>query len=577
MDQPNTAESYNSIMHNMMFGLMERLGAKHLGMIPDNVIPIILNYFVITSKDNVVSLKVKETDDPSASIKRFSDDISALFENQSGGQEAQKDERTQRIIDLYVAGKSLREISEIIGVRGTTIGDILRNEGIQLRSQGDPLTNLKEHHKEMLRLHELGKSSSEIAHAIGVDDIGSVNIVIRALIKREEQRMEMFSTYGSRVIQMYNDGQPLTDIKKSLRISGDSVHMILDHYGIERIPTKEPLSHLKEHHENMLRLHKSGKTNEEIAEIIGVSDIRTVNMAMRALINREKQRSKKVSEHFDTIIGMYDDGSSLREISDATGLNSKMIRKVLKDNGVKLRPQGDPLTNLKEHHKEMLRLHELGKSSSEIAHAIGVDDIGSVNMVMRHLLKQQEKIPLSAKPEGADMQHAEIPASPEPVEIKGEQDAAAHLAVEFAGGSNSPHVRQVAQPEHAPPVPLSKSAAGNGVMLTDEEAIKTLEAMETAMGMQLEMAAALSELRDKTLASAEVIGQSALVIADRAFKAGYGGKIGITVKKIMQHNARISAQHGGNPVLGEVLRRISEPRGTEAAQGNKGNKQKLKS
>lgn len=101
------------------------------------------------------------------------------------------EKQEQEIINLYLSGKTSKEVSEIIGVGATSVLRILKKNNIQTRSKAEHKTPNKfseEKEQEIIRLYtEEGKNTNEIAKIYG-----TYNTSIRRVLERNNVEIRSY-------------------------------------------------------------------------------------------------------------------------------------------------------------------------------------------------------------------------------------------------------------------------------------------------------------------------------------------------------------------------------------------------
>lgn len=154
----------------------------------------------------------------------------------------------ERIVSLYQEGKTLAQISQLLGVSPKTVGKRLKSSGIGLRSNSEArkiLLSDPENHpmyredvstKDMVSLLEKRLTNREIAERLGC----SLGCVSKRL--RREGRSRLHNRTGvevDAVVNLYLECGSVQKTAKELAVSTSTVHRILTSKGTPRTRGKK--------------------------------------------------------------------------------------------------------------------------------------------------------------------------------------------------------------------------------------------------------------------------------------------------------------------------------------------------
>lgn len=227
-------------------------------------------------------------------------------------------EKIDKMVELYVQGKSTEEIAEIIKCDQSTVRKHifsqenkeelikLHNENIQVRDKKEAIIITPERLDKIIELYKSGKSYKQISEIIGCNQ----STVKRKLVKLdnyEELKIENLKNTTKKIVtpkdvekmvELFRQGENVKNIAKTLGYDATTINKYLEKQpNIEQLRSENSQNSTKvsvtdKDVQRMVDLYKQGKTTKEIAEILGFA-----KSTVKVHLKKVKNRNKLESEH----------------------------------------------------------------------------------------------------------------------------------------------------------------------------------------------------------------------------------------------------------------------------------------
>ena len=259
-------------------------------------------------------------------------------------QEESKEESNQnRIIELYEADKTQKEIAEILGISINKLKKTLEN----LLAEGKIESKHEIRKKQIRTLCEAGKTQEKIAEILKIS-LTTVNRYVRELeaegldIKKQQRSKKKRKQREEKIIRkekvrlLYNDKTQI-EIAKELDVSQSTVSNDVNELKQEgKIKGRPKKTKQQQEREEVVRkLYSNKKTYKAMSEIIGISVPRIYRIVSKlkaeGLIKERKITNK---ERLDEIERLYKTGKTQIEIAKKLGVSLTTINREIKKHGI---------------------------------------------------------------------------------------------------------------------------------------------------------------------------------------------------------------------------------------------------
>lgn len=260
-------------------------------------------------------------------------------------QEESKEESNQnRIIELYEADKTQKEIAEILGISINKLKKTLEN----LLAEGKIESKHEIRKKQIRTLCEAEKTQEKIAEILKISPT-TVSRYVRELkaegldIKKQQRSKKKRKQRKEKIIRkekarlLYEDEKTQGKIAKELNISESTVTNYIKELKQEGKIKERPkkTKQQQEREEVVRKLYSKKKTYREIAETIGISVsgiYRIVSELKAEGLIKERKITKK--ERLDEIERLYKAGKTQTEIAKKLGVSPTTINREIKKHGI---------------------------------------------------------------------------------------------------------------------------------------------------------------------------------------------------------------------------------------------------
>ena len=260
-------------------------------------------------------------------------------------QEESKEESNQnRIIELYEADKTQKEIAEILGISINKLKKTLEN----LLAEGKIESKHEIRKKQIRTLCEAEKTQEKIAEILKISPT-TVSRYVRELkaegldIKKQQRSKKKRKQRKEKIIRkekarlLYEDEKTQGKIAKELNISESTVTNYIKELKQEGKIKERPkkTKQQQEREEVVRKSYSKKKTYREIAETIGISVsgiYRIVSELKAEGLIKERKITKK--ERLDEIERLYKAGKTQTEIAKKLGVSPTTINREIKKHGI---------------------------------------------------------------------------------------------------------------------------------------------------------------------------------------------------------------------------------------------------
>ena len=288
------------------------------------------------------------------------------------------------IAERYRAGESAGTLAEDAGARVSDIREILVAMGEKLRA---PLGSVYGHWdhpwftpERIVKLYEEGESVKALAQAAGVSrgviqtQLLKQGVKLRGRGNGPSPEPEDLVRNPGEIRRRYQAGEGIDAIAKAMEITTWRVRMVLlklgvilrGRAGMRGDDVDPPPMNAGE----VAALYRSGMSAERIAAHSGIGKskvdrmLRGQNVAIRSPTEAVRQPEVLRTLTDAQVARRYRKGETLDHLARAAGTTVAVIRRVLRDRQVKLRPKEADLRHTAE---EIVRLYEKGTSIKDLA------------------------------------------------------------------------------------------------------------------------------------------------------------------------------------------------------------------
>ena len=201
------------------------------------------------------------------------------------------DEQEQEICRRYVAGEDTVQLGSAYGVAYSTIGVILKRNGIGCRSSIEARGGLSpEAEAEMRRRYEAGENTVQLAAAYGVASKTIGNIVKRHGLELRgniEAQGGLSLEAAAEACRRYLGGESTVQLGAAFGVAARTINSILKRNGIERRSVKDAKGGLSAEAEaEACRRYVAGESTTQLGSALGVTHRTILNILERNDIER---------------------------------------------------------------------------------------------------------------------------------------------------------------------------------------------------------------------------------------------------------------------------------------------------
>ena len=280
--------------------------------------------------------------------------------------------RREEIARLYNEGKETNEIAEELGISKQIVYQDIRilieEKRIvkRERKRGTKSKNtekskqIAKRREEIARLYNEGKTVKEISEELGVT-IATVYNDIKVLVeekrivkntKRRTQDEKPEETKGRKkeiqkrvakrreeIARLYNEGKTVKEISEELGVTIATVYNAIKVLEAEekierhKVRRKKNTAKVAKRREEIARLYNKGKEANEIAEELGIfkqivyQDIRIL-IEEKRIVKRERGTRSKSTKRREEVARLYNEGKEADEIAEELGISKQIVYRV---------------------------------------------------------------------------------------------------------------------------------------------------------------------------------------------------------------------------------------------------------
>lgn len=146
--------------------------------------------------------------------------------------------KVDKIIELYKCGMSIKQICKELNVGSNTVSKSLKKGNITVKRAGCPNQITECTKDKIVSLYLSGKTSSEIAEAINISNSTITKIIKDRGIQLRKNIVHNNKAYVNRINKLYSCGESLTKIANDLGISKVTVSNIVKKNNMQRLEGK---------------------------------------------------------------------------------------------------------------------------------------------------------------------------------------------------------------------------------------------------------------------------------------------------------------------------------------------------
>jgi transposase len=252
------------------------------------------------------------------------------------------------LTSLYNSGKSTCEVAKEVGIASSSVYTRLIKAGIKLRTKKEAVNRIipKDQEQKVIEDYQSGMRVSDIRKKWGV----SKDVVRRIMADHgvkargdKPARAVGFTIYDEEshdlAVQMYNDGLSSEDIGQKLNIPESSVAAMLKRRNVIKREATE--TYQKASIEALKELYESGMSVEEIIKKFDYASVKSVKTKLRnagVILRKIKRPTCRIPKiHWQTIVDRYCKGESSTEIGKTYTLHRNVILQILHEMNAPIR------------------------------------------------------------------------------------------------------------------------------------------------------------------------------------------------------------------------------------------------
>lgn len=239
------------------------------------------------------------------------------------------DEDKQVVKELYEEGYSSKDIAEMMQVSGSTITNILRETGAEIRGNRIPRAIPDDQVEEVIRLYEQGLNADQIADKFGVD----AGAVQRRLLEQDIQlRGNVLNLSNEEIKTLYLQGLTTHEIADKFNTDDETIRYRLIKMGVPRRSPEKDLPN-----EEIKNLYLQKLSAIKIAEKFNVSPQAILRRLRKMGVEPRAAGGAKMDLPDEEIKNLYLQGLSIRKIADKFNVSYGSIQRCLEEMGVERR------------------------------------------------------------------------------------------------------------------------------------------------------------------------------------------------------------------------------------------------
>ena len=296
---------------------------------------------------------VQNSDDNN--FKKYSDAITALNKSFITFKARTTLPEKATLLKLLDEGKSEEEIAEIMGYSLEAIHKALLKYGVIKTNLGF----IEKNKDKIIELLIAGKNPKEIAEILDCN----VRTIYRAQKQFGLKPKSITELNKFEIIKLHREGKRQQEIANTFGISQSGVSKVLISWGIRTNPkTTENFKDI------IAQMYQEGSSLEDIAQVFGCNPLTIRNSLVKSGV--EIRQRKNIEDDKDKIIDLFNQNKPCKEISRITGYSQTTIHKMLSQWGM-TESNNVPRGTTEENKEKILEMRERGCTYKEIAQEIG--------------------------------------------------------------------------------------------------------------------------------------------------------------------------------------------------------------
>ena len=307
------------------------------------------------------------------------------------------DEQEREICRRYLAGETTVQLAEALGVNSSTIGDLLKRNGVETRKRG--LTDEQE--QEICRRYLAGESSTQLGGDLGVSPstIGAVVKRNGFKIRAQGEDRRLFTDEQERLIcQRYLDGESCIVIGAAFGACHTTIGNILERNGVKTRSASEfdrsnRRAFTPSQDQEICRRYLAGEGTSTLGKAFGVVPGTIDHALKRNGIEKRAFIRNFTDQELQAIRQRYLAGENASQMCSDFGVSASTILLTLKRNGVKMRAKGEAQIILSASQEaEACRRYQSGESANQIAQHFGVSPSAVTGALKRNGIQTRSNI-----------------------------------------------------------------------------------------------------------------------------------------------------------------------------------------
>jgi DNA-binding CsgD family transcriptional regulator len=286
------------------------------------------------------------------------------------------DEQEQEICRRYLQGESTVQLGKALGVDPATINNILKCNGVQRRSAIVARGGLPpEVEPEVCRRYLQGESTIELSKALGVSPTNIRNILKRNGVQRRSAivaRGGLLPEAEAEVCRRYQQGESTIELSREFSVRDTTIGNVLKRNHIERRSAVIARGGLyPEAEAEVCFRYRKGETTHQLGAAFGVSQPTICKILERNRIQRRtgsEARGGVPPEFEPEICRRYLEGEDTSQLSVEFDVHGSTIVRLLKRNGVQIRTHSETMGGVSpEFEPEICRRYLEGEGTRQLS------------------------------------------------------------------------------------------------------------------------------------------------------------------------------------------------------------------
>ena len=312
------------------------------------------------------------------------------------------DEQEQEICSRYLAGESTVAIGDFFGTGNSSIGRILRRNGVKARGTGAARKLTAEQEQEICQRYSAGEGSIQLGDVYGVSGTTILNIITRYGIKARsssEYQRKLTDAQEQVICRRYLAGESRSQLGEAYGVSDQCIGAAIKRNGIKiRSGGESQRKFTAEQELEICQRYLEGESSKQLADAY-----ETGPNTILSAIKRNGVKARSGSEAFSgaarvkasaarrslspeqeiEVCRLYESGQNQAQISKLYGVTAGPIRRALVTHGIPIRSISLTKGGLNaDQQQEVCRRYLAGETTVELAEAFGVNN-GTIGRYLR--------------------------------------------------------------------------------------------------------------------------------------------------------------------------------------------------